>query len=81
MFRQPPPFVLKFRLELCLLKGIWVMEKIKGESCWKRLLPVLFANLWVVVVVARAGEDSSHNLILCDEVISMQWGYGTILTA
>ena len=57
------------------------MERIKGESCWKRLVPVLFAILWVVVVVARAGADSSHNLILCDEVMSMQWGYGTILTA
>ena len=77
MFRQPPPFVLKFHLELWLLRGIWVMERIKGESCWKRLVPV-FANLWVVVVAARAGADSSPNLILCDGVMSMQWGYGTI---
>ena len=38
------------------------MERIKGESCWKRLVPVMFANLCVVVVVARAVADSSHNL-------------------
>ena len=26
---------------------------------------------------ASSVVDSSHNLILCDEVMSMQWGYGT----
>ena len=48
------------------------MERIEGESCRKCLVPVLFANLRVVVVVARAGADSSFNLILCNEVMSMQ---------
>ena len=31
------------------------------------------------VPIASSVPDSSHNLILCDEVMSVQWGYGTSL--
>ena len=72
--------VLPWSLSICRRSGegsLWRPTLLP----WCRLTVLPSFRFSLHTLVATVVTDSSHNLVYCDVVMSMQWGYITILTA